>query len=97
MKPERIHLRVDDQQKALLEAASTASGTTVSAFVLGAATEAAANVLADRRVFTLDEQDWAAFESALGRPARDIPGLRELLAGPAVLGESISQRDESGT
>ncbi|WDZ91416.1 hypothetical protein [Nocardiopsis sp. HUAS JQ3] len=29
MKAERIHLRVDDQQKALLEAASSASGDTV--------------------------------------------------------------------
>jgi uncharacterized protein (DUF1778 family) len=97
MKSERIHLRVDDRQKALLEAASTVSGDTVSAFVLGAATEAAANVLADRRVFTLDEQEWAAFDSALERPSRDIPGLRELLAGPTVLDENSSQRHEDDT
>ncbi|WP_435108784.1 DUF1778 domain-containing protein [Nocardiopsis synnemataformans] len=97
MKAERIHLRVDDQQKALLEAASTVSGDTVSAFVLSAATEAAANVLADRRVFTLDEQEWAAFDAALERPARDIPGLRELLAGPGVLDEDGPRRHEDGT
>ncbi len=97
MKSERIHLRVDDRQKALLEAASTVSGDTISAFVLGAATEAAANILADRRVFTLDEQEWAAFDSALERPARDIPGLRELLAGPTVLDENNSQRHEDDT
>ncbi|GHC71326.1 hypothetical protein GCM10007079_03590 [Nocardiopsis terrae] len=97
MKAERIHLRVDDQQKALLEAASTVSGDTVSAFVLSAATEAAANVLADRRTFTLDEQDWAAFDSALERPARDVPGLRELLAGPTVLDANSPQTDEGDT
>lgn len=97
MKSERIHLRVDDRQKALLEAASTASGNTVSAFVLDAATEAAANVLADRRVFTLDEQEWAAFDAALERPARDVPGLRELLAEPTVLDKSSSQRHEDDT
>lgn len=97
MKAERIHLRVDDQQKALLEAASTVSGDTVSAFVLSAATAAAANVLADRRVFTLDEQEWAAFDAALERPARDIPGLRGLLAGPSVLDEDSPRRHEDST
>ncbi|USY20791.1 DUF1778 domain-containing protein [Nocardiopsis exhalans] len=97
MKSERIHLRVNDQQKALLEAASAASGDTVSAFVLGAATEAAANALADRRVFMLDEQGWAAFDSALERPARDIPGLRKLLTEPTVLDENSSQHHEDDT
>ncbi|MEV6818089.1 DUF1778 domain-containing protein [Nocardiopsis dassonvillei] len=97
MKAERIHLRVDDQQKALLEAASSASGDTVSSFVLSAATAAAANVLADRRVFTLDDQEWAAFDAALERPARDVPGLRELLAEPGVLDEDGPRPHEDDT
>ncbi|WP_320069178.1 DUF1778 domain-containing protein [Micromonospora sp. RTGN7] len=84
-KAERLHLRVDEQQKALLEAASQAAGASVSTFVLRAATEAAADVLADRRVFLLDEGAWRVFDEALQGPAEEIAGLRELLTGPTVL------------
>jgi uncharacterized protein (DUF1778 family) len=80
-KAERLHLRLDAKQKALLEAASQAAGVSVSTFVLGAATEAAAAVLADRRAFVLNERAWSAFDEALNRPARDVTGLRELLHG----------------
>ena len=87
-KDERLHLRVAPGQKALLEAASRAAGDTVSGFVLRAATEAAADVLADRRVFVLDEDAWQVFDQALSRPADDVPGLRELLSTPTVLDQS---------
>ena len=80
-----MHLRLDAQQKAMLEAASRAAGDTVSTFVLKAATEAAADVLADRRVFVLDQDAWQVFDDALQRPPHDIAGLRELLTGPTVL------------
>jgi uncharacterized protein (DUF1778 family) len=76
---------VDAAQKALLEAASQAMGASVSTFVLRAATEAAADVLADRRVFVLDQDAWRVFDEALNRPAGDVDGLRELLAAPTVL------------
>ena len=91
-KAERLHLRVDAEQKALLEAASAATGESVSTFVLTAATEAAADILADRRVFVLDQQAWQVFDEALSRPAGDVAGLRELLAGPTVL-DRASARD----
>ncbi|WP_430785106.1 DUF1778 domain-containing protein [Actinoplanes sp. G11-F43] len=84
-KAERLHLRVDAGQKALLEAASQAAGASVSTFVLKAATEAAADVLADRRVFVLTEDAWRVFDEALERPEQDVAGLRELLTGPTVL------------
>lgn len=84
-KAERLHLRVDAEQKALLEAASQATGASVSTFVLRAATEAAADVLADRRVFVLDQDAWQVFDHALAQPAAEIAGLRELLTGPTVL------------
>lgn len=84
-KAERLHLRVDAAQKELLEAASAAAGETVSTFVLTAATEAAAGVLADRLVFVMDEESWHVFDDALDRPARDVGGLRELMHAPTVL------------
>lgn len=89
-KTERLHLRVDADQKAMLEAASAATGASVSTFVLAAATEAAADVLADRRVFVLDQHAWQVFDEALTRPADDVTGLRELLTGPTVLDSSPS-------
>ena len=84
-KAERLHLRINAEQKALLEAASAAAGDSVSTFVLTAATEAAAELLADRRVFLLDEPAWQVFDQALNRPAKDIAGLRELMRTPTVL------------
>ena len=84
-KDERINLRVDADQKSMLEAASEAAHLSVSAFVLSAAAAAAANVLADRRAFALDEEGWAAFDVALDRPAADVPGLRELMTRPTIL------------
>jgi uncharacterized protein (DUF1778 family) len=84
-KADRLHLRVDAEQKALLEAASKAIGASVSTFVLAAATEAAAGVLADRRVFILDQDAWRVFDEALARPAADVAGLRDLLTTPTVL------------
>lgn len=87
-KAARLHLRVDAEQKALLEAASEAAGSSVSMFVLAAATEAAADVLADRRVFVLDQQAWRVFDEALARPAGDVAGLRDLLTIRTVLDDS---------
>lgn len=91
MKAERLHLRVEPEQKALLEAASRAAGDTVSGFVLRAATEAAADILADRQVFVLDEGAWQVFDQALSRPAADVPGLRELLSTPTVLDQPAAE------
>jgi len=87
-KAERLHLRIDADQKTLLEAASQATGASVSTFVLRAATEAAADVLADRRVFVLDQDAWRVFDEALTRPAGDVAGLQELLSGPTVLDDA---------
>jgi uncharacterized protein (DUF1778 family) len=43
------------------------------------------DVLADRRVFLLDEDAWRAFDEALEGPERDVTGLRELLTEPTIL------------
>ena len=59
----------------------------MSAFILDAATLAAEHALADRTVFRLSEEQWAAFDELLNRPARDLPKLRELLDTPTILDE----------
>jgi uncharacterized protein (DUF1778 family) len=87
-KSERLAVRVSREQRALLVDASRAQETTVTEFVLGAATRAAQDALADRRRFVLDEPDWAAFVSALDRAPHDLPRLRSLLSSPSVLDEA---------
>ena len=84
-KSERIGLRATPEQRSLLEAASRAEGRSVTDFVLDHATRAAEDVLADRRVFTLDEDRWAQFATLLDRPAEEVPGLRDLMRRPSVL------------
>ena len=56
------------------------------------AAEAAADVLADRRLFLLDQEAWRAFDEALERPAEDVTGLRELLHDPTVLDAAHGSR-----
>jgi hypothetical protein len=45
--------------------------------------DAPGQVLADRTEFVLSPEDWGAWEALQGRPARDIPELRELMAEPS--------------
>ncbi len=65
--------------KRTLRRAAAVSNKTVSEF-LDSSLSAAFETLADRRVFQLDEVQWAAFMAALDTPPRDNPRLRKLLA-----------------
>lgn len=84
-KNERIALRVSSGQRLLLDEASRAEETTLSEFVLRAATRRAEDVLADRRRFALSESAWAAFVELLDRPAVEKPRLRQLMTTPSIL------------
>lgn len=84
-KSERIALRVSADQRVLLDEASRAEETTLSEFVLRAATRRAEDVLADRRRFVVSEADWNAFVAVLDQPARDLPRLRRLMNTPSIL------------
>jgi len=57
--------------------------TTLSDFIIESGGERAERLLADRDRFTLDEEQWAAFNSALDRPAEVRPELVELFARTA--------------
>ena len=84
VKEARIALRVSNDQKTLLDEASRAEGTTLSEFLLQSATRHAEDVLADRRRFLLDAEQWAQLTELLDRPAVARPRLRRLLAKPSV-------------
>ena len=84
-KTERIDVRATTLIKQLLQDAARASHKNVSEFLLDAGVTAAAQTLADRRQFVLDESQWQAFQEALDRPVQNKPRLRKLLREPGVL------------
>lgn len=80
---QRIEVRATPEDRALIDRAVAAAGTSVTAFVLGSVTTAARQVLADRTEFVLSPEAADAWEAINARPARDLPGLRELIRRPS--------------
>ncbi len=85
-KTERIDVRASTLVKQLLQEAARASHKNVSEFLLDAGVTAAAQTLADRRQFVLNEEQWQAFQEALDHPVEAKPRLKKLLREPGVLG-----------
>lgn len=83
-KTERIDIRTTIDVKRVLQEAAAAKRKTVTEFVLDVALTEAAEVLADRRVFRLDDDEWAAFMAALDAPTKPRPRLEALLNEPSV-------------
>lgn len=79
-KTERIEVRTTAATRALIDRAVEESATDRSTFVLESATREARRVLADRTSFQLDEDGQREWERINAEPARDLPGLRRLLA-----------------
>ncbi len=79
---EKLDLRLTPQAKQRLFAAAQAQHRSVSDFVLQSALDKADETLADRRVFTLNAEQWEKFLAALDAPPRDLPRLRRLLNEP---------------
>jgi len=84
-KSARIEVRTTADVKALLTEAASATHKTVTEFLVDAGVRAAEDALMDRRVFRLDEAQWAAFQAALDRPAAPKPRLARLLTEKSVL------------
>lgn len=75
-----LSLRVSDEERALLEAASEQARTTLSDFVRRKALEAAEIDVLERRIVAIPAKDWKAFEAWAQRPPKRIPALQELAA-----------------
>jgi uncharacterized protein (DUF1778 family) len=84
-KNERIDVRTSSSVKLLLQEAARVTHKNVSEFLLDAGITAANQALADRRLFVLDDKQWAAFEQVLDRPVQDKPRLKDLLTTPGLL------------
>ncbi len=74
-----LSVRVNPDERALLEAAAEQAHTNLSDFVRRKALEAAENDVLDRTIVTIPAKDWEAFETWAKRPPRTNPGLRALL------------------
>jgi uncharacterized protein (DUF1778 family) len=70
--------------KRLLQEAAQTANKSVSEFLLDSALTAAAETLADRRLFVLDEEQWNAFIAALDAPPKPHPRLERLLLEPGA-------------
>jgi uncharacterized protein (DUF1778 family) len=77
-----LSVRLSDQERTLLETASSQARTNLSDFVRRKALEAAEADVLDRRVITIPAKDWERFEAWAAAPARAIAGLKELSARP---------------
>jgi uncharacterized protein (DUF1778 family) len=78
----RLQVRVDAASKRRLEDAASEVGLTLSGFVLHAAQQHAAQVLAERALIRLSPQAAAAFDEALARPAQVNERLAAALGRP---------------
>jgi uncharacterized protein (DUF1778 family) len=77
-----LSVRLSDQERALLEAASSQVRTNVSDFVRRKALEAAETEVLERRIVLIPAKDWERFEAWAAKPAREIAALKELARKP---------------
>jgi len=80
----RIDLRIHTKAKEALQAAASLRHKSVSEFILESALGAADEVLADRRYFSLNIEQWAAFQAALDASPRPLPRLERLMREPGI-------------
>lgn len=84
---ERIEFRTTPEVRRLVERAVKASGTNLTDFAEGSIILAAQRIMADRERFDLPDGVAAEWEAINARPARELPGLRRLMARPSPFDE----------
>ena len=73
-----LSVRVNPDERAILEAAAAQAHTTLSEFVRRKALESAEADVLNRNVITIPAENWAAFEAWLHKPAQKVPALTKL-------------------
>jgi uncharacterized protein (DUF1778 family) len=76
---DRIDLRVYPEAKEALQAAAALRHKSVSEFIIDSALGVADEVLADRRQFGLNAEQWEAFQVALDAPPQILPRVEKLM------------------
>ncbi|MDD4963870.1 MAG: DUF1778 domain-containing protein [Gallionella sp.] len=75
----RINLRTSVEAKTMIERAAALMGTTVSAFMVQNAYQAAQRIVSENDTLLLTQRDFAAFTAALDNPPPPSPALIELM------------------
>ncbi len=75
-----LNIRARRTQRDLIDEAAALLGTSRSDFMLSSACRNAEEVLLEKRVFALSEDDFKRFNQMLDMPPSDNPGLKALLA-----------------
>ncbi|MBX9843261.1 MAG: DUF1778 domain-containing protein [Xanthobacteraceae bacterium] len=73
-----LSVRVSEEERALLEAASDQARTSLSDFIRRKALEAAEMDMLERPIVTIPAKDWEAFETWANRPTQKIAALEKL-------------------
>ncbi len=85
MKTERFAVRLTAEQDALIRRAAEVEGTDLTNFAVTATLAHARDVLADRRLFVLDDAAWTEYLAVLDRPVvAHKPRLEKLFAEPSI-------------
>ena len=79
-----LSVRVNAEERALLEEAARDVGATLSDFVRRKSVEAAEEEILNRSRVVIPAEHWEAFEAWLERPPRSNPKLAELMRAAPV-------------
>jgi len=78
-KDSAINIRIQSQQRALLDKAAALQNKSRSEFILDTACKEAENLLLDRRLFIVNDEQYQEFTDILSEPLEDNEGLISLL------------------
>ena len=73
-----LSIRLNDEEKVILQSAAADERTTMSDYVRRQAIEAAELTIMERRVVTIPAEAWENFEAWRHAPAKEIPALVKL-------------------
>ena len=73
-----LSIRLNDEEKVILQSAAADERTTMSDYVRRQAIEAAELRIMERRVVTIPAEAWENFEAWCHAPAKEIPALVKL-------------------
>ena len=84
----RISMRIDPQRKEIISRAAHIRHTTLSAFIIENAYNAASELLADQTQITMSKKEIDNFFKALDNPPpKSLKSIRKLLSEPSILDE----------
>ncbi len=78
-----MQIRIASEDKDLIRRAAAQSGQDLSSFVLQHMRKVADEILAERTVFTMSDEQFDTFLEQLDAPARALPGLTALFDRPS--------------